>query len=56
MTREIRALQDAQQQLKQAHAQLIVLMPPPSGLSWPSDIELTLASAWLLNDQVSQNH
>jgi predicted AAA+ superfamily ATPase len=56
MTREIRALQDARQQFPQAHAQLIVLMPAPSGLVWPSDIELTLASAWLLNDQVSHSN
>jgi hypothetical protein len=32
-------------------AQLVVLTPPPSGLSWPNDIEFVLASAWLLNDR-----
>jgi len=51
MTREIRALQDAQKQFPNALAQLVVLTPPPSGLSWPNDIEFVVASAWLLNDR-----
>jgi predicted AAA+ superfamily ATPase len=50
MTREIRALQDAKKQFPQARAQLIVLTPPTTRLSGPSDIELSLASAWLLTD------
>jgi len=53
MARETRALQDAQQQFPHARSQLIVLTSAPSGLSWPHDIELTQASAWLLNDPVS---
>jgi len=48
--REIRALQDAQQQFPQAKAQLVVLSPLPNGLNWPTGIELTPAAAWLLND------
>jgi len=51
MAREIRALEDAAKQFPQARAQLIVLTPPSTRLNLPTGIELTQASAWLLNDE-----
>lgn len=53
LNREIRALQDARQHWPHAQAQLVVLSSPPANLPWPQDIEVRLASDWLLTDPAS---
>ena len=56
LNREVRALQDAQQQWPQAQAQLIVLGAMPSGLRGPADIHIIPAAAWLLQDSTTATH